>query len=359
MDSIILLILYSLYSFLLGFMLHKYLISSTQKYNLKKANITGIRWETQTKPLFGGIAFFSLFIFGIINYVVLFKGDIIMNEKSVGIILVATIAFLIGLADDLLNSSPIFKSLAQFACALLLINFDIYIDIFETPLLNYLLTILWVVGIMNSINMLDNMDAITSSVSLLIFIAIVFLVALSAETTKWFYLFILISAITGVGSFLIFNWHPSKTYMGDSGSMFLGILLAIFGILFLWNIPTGHTNHALIMPGVITWLIFTVPITDTIVVSVNRVLKGQSPFVGGRDHTTHFLSYLGFKDSQVAWIMIGITFISICLAGWLIFSVQSPSLIQLCCFAAWPITILIVMFIITRTVKPKVRKPNA
>ena len=135
MEYIILIILYAGYSFVLGFLLHKYLINSTEKYNLKKANVTGIRWETQTKPIFGGLTFFSLFIFGIINYVLLFKGDFLTNNIGVGIILVVTISFLIGLADDLLNSSPFFKFFAQLACALLLINFDIYIKIFESQTL--------------------------------------------------------------------------------------------------------------------------------------------------------------------------------------------------------------------------------
>jgi len=359
MEKTIILIFFGAYSFLLGFMLHKYLINSSNKYNIQKANIQGIRWETQTKPLFGGVTFFSIFIFGIINYAVLLNDSIVLDSSVVGIILVATISFLIGLADDLLNSSPFFKFLAQIACALLLINFNIYITIFSTPILNYILTIFWVVGIMNSINMLDNMDAITSSVSLTIMLAMIFLVVVSGGMVTWFYLFVLVSIIAGVGSFLIFNWKPSKMYMGDSGSMFLGVLLAIFGILFLWNIPTTVPGHSILIPSVVTWLVFTVPITDTSVVSINRLLRGQSPFVGGRDHTTHFLSYMGLKEPQIAFVLIFITLISITLAGILIFVIKNPSLIQICSFAAWPALILIVMIVITKTIKPKITKPNA
>lgn len=354
MNSTVILTLYGLTSFLLGYLLNRYLIGGASQNNSpQKANTSGIRWGKQSKPLFGGMVFFSLFLFGVINYSALFYKSITINEKEIGIVFIAAIAFLIGMADDFMGTSPTSKSLAQLVCALLLINFGVYIQIFETQALNYVLTIFWVIGIMNSINMLDNMDAITSSNTFLIFIAFVLLLFFSDKPSKIFYIFAALSIIAGCGSFLIFNWHPSKMYMGDSGSMFLGVLLSIFGILFVWNreIPTSP-SYSIITPAIAIWLIFTVPITDTIVVSTNRMLRGQSPFVGGRDHTTHFLSYLGCKDSQVALVLIGITTISILLAMLLIFGIKTPTLEQLCCFAAWPAAILTTMFIITRKVKP-------
>ena len=201
MEYIILIILYGI-PFVLGFYYINTLLTQLKNIILK-ANVTGIRWETQTKPIFGGITFFSLFIFGIINYVLLFKGDFLTNNIGVGIILVVTISFLIGLADDLLNSSPFFKFFAQLACALLLINFDIYIKIFESQTLNYLLTVFWVVGIMNSINMLDNMDAITSSISTLIFAFFILVVIYQDYVDKWFYLIVLVSAIAVQAVFYI------------------------------------------------------------------------------------------------------------------------------------------------------------
>ena len=359
MELIILIVLYGGYSFLLGFLLHKYLINSTQKHNLKKANVSGIRWESQSKPILGGITFFCIFMFGIINYVLLFKGEFLTSTIAVGVILVVTVSFLIGLADDLLNSSPIFKSTAQFACALLLINFDIYIKIFETPMLNYMLTIFWVLGVMNSINMLDNMDAITSSVSLLILSFMILIAVTLGEPEIWFYLILLVSGISSVGSFLIFNWHPSKMYMGDNGSMFLGALLSILGILFVWNIPAQSLHHPGLTPLLLIWLIFTVPITDTTTVSINRLLKGNSPFVGGRDHTTHFLSYIGLKDWGVALVMIAISIISLTLAGWLYFVVKNPTSNQILLFSIWPATVFITLYTMTRIVKPKQKTENA
>jgi UDP-GlcNAc:undecaprenyl-phosphate GlcNAc-1-phosphate transferase len=212
---------------------------------------------------------------------------------------------------------------------------------------------------MNSVNMLDNMDAITSSVSTMIFGFMVFVVIGQSHSEIWFYLVVLVSAISSVGSFLIFNWHPSKMYMGDNGSMFLGALLSIAGILFIWNMPAHAMIHPGFTPLLLIWLLFTVPITDTTTVSINRLLKGNSPFVGGKDHTTHFLSYLGFCDRSVALIMIGISAISLGLASWLVFVIKNPTRHDLLLFAIWPALVFIVLYSITKIVKPKEKRKNA
>jgi len=111
--------------------------------------------------------------------------------------------------------------------------------------------------------------------------------------------------------FLFFNWHPSKMYMGDTGSQFLGVFLAAIGIKYLWNAepPTGDFISArnLLLP----MIVFIMPIIDTTTVVINRISKGQSPFVGGKDHTTHALAYLGLSDRQVAMLFWLITLFSL------------------------------------------------
>lgn len=353
MNDTILIILYSLYSFVLSFLLYRYLTRSEFKYGIKKANVTAIRWRNQSKPILGGIIFFSIFIFGIINYVTFFDSNYLTHNVPIGILLVGTMAFLIGLVDDLLGSGPMFKFSAQLMCALLLINFGVHVKIFDNQVINYAITIFWVVGLMNSINMLDNMDAITSGFSLPTFAFLVILVVTQSQIETWFYLFVLMSLISGVGSFLIFNWNPSKLYMGDNGSLFLGVMLSILSISFVWNIPIAPPTNRVIMPLLLIWLIFTVPLTDTATVSINRMLKGKSPFVGGRDHTTHNLSYLGLSDRQVALTMIIITLISISLAALLIFYVKQPTLFELLLTAIWPTAVFITQYTISRVVKPR------
>ncbi|HON19132.1 MAG TPA: MraY family glycosyltransferase [Salinivirgaceae bacterium] len=354
METIIITILFAIYSFIFGFLLHRHLVTSNEKYTIRKANITGIRWNSQSKPILGGLTFYSLFIFGIINYVVLIRGNFLTNPVSIGILLVVTMAFIIGLSDDLLNTSPSFKFAGQIACALMLINFNIYIKIFEVPMLNYLLTIFWVVGMMNSINMLDNMDAITSSISTVIFGFILFLVCtIDFGYDRWFFVMLILSAINALVSFLIFNWHPSKMYMGDNGSMFLGALLAILGILFVWNIPGEELPHRGFTPLLLIVLTYLIPITDTTTVSINRLLQGKSPFVGGRDHTTHHLSYLGLSDRQVALVLIFISLISTFLAGYLLTHYSSPNINTLLQFAIFPVLVFVFLYSLTRFVKQK------
>lgn len=352
MENILLLVLFFSYAFILSFLLHKFLINRSKTYNLQKANTSGVRWEQQSKPIFGGITFYSIFIFAFVNYLVLFGGDFYLSATNIAIILVLTISFFMGLADDLLNSSPLFKFAMQFGVALILIFFDIYIDVFVDDTLNYLLTIFWVVGIMNSINMLDNMDAITTSSALIILIFVGVYIGIVQPANMWYYLTLLVGIYAALGSFLIFNWNPSKMYMGDNGSQFLGAALAVFSILFLWNQPTLISEHNGLFRLITVLIAFAMPLTDTATVTINRLLKGKSPFVGGKDHTTHHLSYAGLSDRQVALVFVGGSLISVCLALVLVIYFPHAGLGTLFMFLLWPIIVFSTLYSLTKIVKP-------
>ena len=99
--------------------------------------------------------------------------------------------------------------------------------------------------------------------------------------------------------FLFFNWYPSKIYMGDTGSQFLGAFLAAMSIIFIWNFRDADGPYFQIKQFVAPILIFIIPIIDTSTVSIRRMLRGHSPFVGGKDHITHHLAMLGVKDNFV------------------------------------------------------------
>jgi UDP-GlcNAc:undecaprenyl-phosphate GlcNAc-1-phosphate transferase len=92
--------------------------------------------------------------------------------------------------------------------------------------------------------------------------------------------------------------------MGDTGSQFLGVFLAAISILLFWNIRDNVSGVIQIKQFVLPLLIFTVPLMDTLTVFIRRLLKKQSPFVGGKDHTTHQLVFFGFSEKQTAWILI-------------------------------------------------------
>lgn len=254
-----------------------------------------------------------------------------------------------GLADDAYDTKPLIKSLTQFVCALILILTGTRIECFENELLNYTLTILWVIGMMNSINMLDNMDAITTIVSIGILIFISTITILQSHTLTP--ISILVIAMLGsLCGFLIYNWHPSKMFMGDTGSQFLGVFLAIIGIEYCWNIKPSidalfpieyGTKSILVVASV-----FVIPLTDTITVVTNRLIRGKSPFVGGKDHTTHSLFFQGITEKKIALLYFGLTCIG-CYLSYLIITDNNWSLQKFWLYSIYPISVFLPLFLLT------------
>ncbi len=274
---------------------------------------TVIRWGTMSKPSVGGLSFYIVFLLSLATYSVFFNNnDALYNSQFMGFIMAMAIGFLIGLADDAYDTKPFLKFLAQVTCGLCLIFTGTYINLFDNLLINYALTIFWVVGVMNSINMLDNMDGITSTVSIGIIVSAV-VVILSHNDFNNLYLASIIGLTSAILGFLYFNWHPSKMFMGDTGSQFLGVFLASIGIMFFWNNPYSAVEVSSTKKIITALIAFILPIADTTIVVINRLSKGRSPFVGGKDHTTHSLAYLGLKDNQVAWVYAFMSAISIIL----------------------------------------------
>jgi UDP-GlcNAc:undecaprenyl-phosphate GlcNAc-1-phosphate transferase len=186
------------------------------------------------------------------------------------------------------------------------------IDIFQNEFLNYLLTVVWIVGMMNSLNMLDNMDGITSITSINICL---FMIALNVSkfNTVGYISILNLGVLGALCGFLIFNFHPSKMFMGDTGSQFLGLFLGTMGIDNCWNISLPESApHLWIFNFVIIALVFLIPLTDTCTVIINRLRAGKSPFIGGKDHTTHHLFFKGITEKRIAilYFMLGIAAIT-------------------------------------------------
>ena len=269
---------------------------------------TQIRWGSTSKPAFGGISFYIVFLLSFAVYAVIFVSkENPIQLKFFGVLIASSLGFLIGLADDAYNTKPILKFLGQFACAFILIITDNYITLFENDWLNFSLTVVWVIGMMNSINMLDNMDGITTSVSIGVISTILFALVLTHNMSH-LYFWVLLGTVASLIGFLYYNWNPSRMYMGDTGSQFLGALLAAIGIYFFWN-GYQFSDTSFIPKAITPILAFLPSIIDTTCVTINRISRGQSPFVGGRDHTTHHLSYLGLKDRHIAIFFLSLTFI--------------------------------------------------
>ena len=272
-----------------------------------------VRWSSNVKPAIGGISFFIVFLISISVIGTLPRqSDYLLDKHLIGIIASTSLGFLLGLADDAYNTNPLAKFIIQLSCAFILIISDVYIKISGNPGFDFIITIVWVIGLMNSINMLDNMDAITSSVSASIIVGLITIIIVTAPNLNTFYLVMLVGVLGALAGFLYFNWNPSKIIMGDTGSQFLGIFLSSTSILFFWNFrDNSSTQFIQFKQFVVPMLIFIVPLTDTITVTFRRLLRKQSPFIGGKDHITHHLAYLGLSDKMVAVILITTSVVSI------------------------------------------------
>jgi len=304
---------FSIFCFFLSFMLNWLLLRFSKNLGVRNnSELNQVRWKTEVKPSLGGLSFFLVFLIciAVSGFISETEDFFKYNQKLLGIMAATTLGFIIGLADDAYNTNPLVKFMGQLTCAFILILSNLYIVATGNYAIDYLITVLWVVGLMNSINMLDNMDAITTSASIVIVASCLIIAFLPALNTPVSILVLLIGVLGSLFGFLYFNWNPAKIYMGDSGSQFLGVFLAGISILILWNEREATSGMIQLKQFVLPLLVFTVPLMDTATVFIRRLLKKQSPFVGGRDHTTHQLVFFGFSEKQTARILILIGVVS-------------------------------------------------
>lgn len=296
-------------SLIFSVLINKVFLKFSKNLGMRNIDDQVIRWASTSKPALGGISFFIVFLLVLTQYPIYFSAyDLPFNTKLIGILAACSVGFLAGLADDAYNTNPLLKSLAQGLSAIILISTGTYIELFEADVLNYALSFLWVVGLMNSINMLDNMDGITTTASIFALLAMLAVMFFKQQYNS-VYFTLIIGLLGALFGFLFFNWHPSKMYMGDTGSQFLGISLAALSIQFLWNFE-GESGSIPSQQIMLPLLAFLVPISDTTTVVINRIARGSSPFVGGKDHTTHSLSYMGLSDQKVTIVVAGLGMIS-------------------------------------------------
>jgi len=291
-------------AFLMALLINSFFLKFAHTLGIRNKNDITIRWSHTSKPSLGGISFYIVFMVGFMFYAIFFgKEDVFENQSLLGLFYTVTIAFLLGLSDDAYNTRPLLKLLVQIICGVILVVTGNSIALFGSDIINSIVTVMWVVGIMNSINMLDNMDGITTITSISIIATIIFiLIPFSLKNNvDAFFLMTILGSLIG---FLVFNYPPAKMFMGDTGSQFLGVFLAYFSIKFLWNNGIAvnkyevFSNLSLVLTG------FAVPIIDTSIVSINRILRKQSPMVGGKDHTTHHLVYRGLKEKLVFFVFL-------------------------------------------------------
>lgn len=282
------------------------------------------RWHQKPTALLGGVAIFVAFVIGYLIFVP-------KNPSLYPIIGGGAFLFVVGLVDDIVQLKPYTKLVTQLIAAAMVVFFGLRLPWTAHEGLNDLITIFWLIGITNSINLLDNMDGLAGGIS---FISCAFLVSsllLNGQTGVIYPLAVLGAAVLG---FLVFNFSPASIFMGDCGSTFLGFMLGGTALLSEYGRARNLTS-VLLTPV----LILLIPIFDTIIVTVTRKLSGRRVAQGGRDHASHRLVALGMSERRAVLMLYLFAVISGALA--LVMQVLEAEVI----FLLIPLFALVVLFV--------------
>ena len=210
--------------------------------------------------------------------------------------------FLLGLVDDVYNLNAKFKLFIQIAIVTIVYLLGVKIDtiynpfggVFQLSWLSYPITLLWIVGICNAVNFIDGVDGLAGSVITVnsITLAIVAVSMTPSNSISALIAFILAGSML---AFLAYNFNPAKIFMGDSGALFAGFLLASLSITGVMKTAT----LAIFLP----FVVLAVPIMDITFSSLRRILKGTSPFVADAEHIHHKLLKAGFSQNKTVAIL--------------------------------------------------------
>jgi UDP-GlcNAc:undecaprenyl-phosphate GlcNAc-1-phosphate transferase len=251
------------------------------------------RWHRETVPLLGGVGIALATLLGTL-----------LTGAAGGLqipLAAALLVFVVGLVDDVTTLTPATKLIAEIALAAMLVYFGFQLNWVESRLLNNLLTIVWVVGLTNAFNLLDNMDGLCAGiavvVSAMLLAGIMTGGAPSEAGDQMTVLALLLGATIG---FLRFNFPPASIFMGDSGALFLGFTLATL-TLSPEGIRGSRTDVAAVIAGPV--FVLLIPIFDTTLVTIVRLLSGRSPAVGGRDHSSHRLVAMGLSERTAVGVL--------------------------------------------------------
>lgn len=250
----------------------------------------GDRWHSRATPLLGGAAM----AMGVVG-----STFPLVHVPFVSAVLVAgALAFALGLVDDVRRIAPTTKLVGQILVASTLFFSGVRVELVEFVPLSFLLTVLWVVGLMNALNLIDNMDGLAAGSTAIAAGALAIISYPEAPTAA---LLALATAGSALG-FLAYNRPPARIFMGDAGSQLLGLLLAASALV---GTTAGATNVGLTVVGPL--LVLALPMFDTALVAVSRRLAGRPVSQGGRDHSSHRLVRLGLDDRAAVLVLYGIT----------------------------------------------------
>jgi UDP-GlcNAc:undecaprenyl-phosphate GlcNAc-1-phosphate transferase len=248
------------------------------------------RWHGRPTALLGGVA---------IAATVLVLHVVLIGVAGAPVLLVGTAAmFGIGLIDDLVSLRPVSKLVCEIAVASFFVFFNFRLGWVNSLTLDTLLTLFWIVGLTNAFNLLDNMDGLCAGLGIVAGAGTIASMWLNGvRGPDVIHVVLLMGALAG---FLVYNFHPASIFMGDSGSLFIGLNLAVLPLTSSGSI---HASRDLLSIMAAPILILLVPILDTTLVTVSRLLSGRSAAQGGRDHSSHRLVAIGLSQRSAVFVL--------------------------------------------------------
>lgn len=274
------------------------------------------RINKKPMPRLGGVAVIIGFIVSTIYLIIsmVIEGGFGLSEyaiRIIGFFISIGILGIVCFIDDCKDIKAIYKLIAQVVAALIVAVCGINIESIDFPVVNniiqaqpwisYVLTIIWIVGITNAINLIDGLDGLSSGITL---ISCISLLVVFASNGSPLLSIILITALAGsITGFLPYNFNPAKTFIGDTGSNFLGFSLAVISIL---GVAKTYTAIVIVAPIIVLGL----PIFDTLFAIVRRIYKGKSikaVFMPDKGHLHHRLMAKGYTQKEAVFILYGLS----------------------------------------------------
>ena len=306
-------------AFVIGFFFLPVLIKILKKTNFMDAP-GGRKIHKGFIPSMGGIGFVTAIL---LSSAIWFTfEDVVQTRYFLGAF---GLMFFVGLRDDLVDLTAWQKLGGQLVAAYMVVvvsdirleGFYGFLGIWDFPVfISYGLSIFIILALTNSFNLIDGLDGLAGSLAVISFSFLGYWFFVSGLTPYALFSF---ACVGGVLSFLVFNWHPAKIFMGDTGSLSLGFALSTLTILFInTNATMTHSYGILFMAPLATGMaVLIIPIYDTLRVFVRRIRRGKSPMEADKSHIHHFLMRMGMRHDQVAitLALIKIVFLAVAIIG--------------------------------------------
>jgi UDP-GlcNAc:undecaprenyl-phosphate GlcNAc-1-phosphate transferase len=254
-----------------------------------------IKAQTSPVPYLGGAAIVGGFALVILAAAVIRPPTSGLDELVV-IIGLGVVLAAVGLIDDLRGLSPWLRLALEVAAGVVVWATPAAAEVFTNDVLNLVVTVVWIVGITNAFNLLDNMDGLSAGVAA---VSALFIFLLALDNGQFLVATLAIALMGCAIGFLRSNFHPARIYMGDAGALFIGFMLAVLALKL--RFPDAPRELGLGVPIVL----LGVPMFDTALVTMNRLRHHRSPLSGGRDHVSHRMVFVGIPVPATVTLIYG------------------------------------------------------